>query len=68
MLSRVYTEKSDHLSWENVVDSRRGLATLISKLKGNLMYRNEIMKRREEEEQKNSKKVKFSKVNMPIDL
>ena len=46
---RVYVENCDHRSWENIVESRAGLVSLINKLKKNLLYRKEIIKRKEDE-------------------
>ena len=48
----MYVESCDQLSWEKVVDSRDGLRTLIDKLKSNLLYRKEVVRRREREHQR----------------
>ena len=62
---RVYVENCDHLSWENIVESRPGLVDLINKLKSNLLYRKEIIKRKEDEKRNLEKQ---SLVTEPEDL
>ena len=51
----MYAETSDHLHWDLVVESREGLVNFIRTLKENLLYRKEVIRRREDEKKSNSR-------------